>query len=181
MRLVPVTNIGQWLKIRRLYRTAFPVYERKPLGLVRRTQKRGGSDVWCIEDDGRFVGFAITMNTNDLVLMDYFAIKDEVRGRGIGSESLRMLQQQYADKRFFLEIESIYEDVPNLEERKRRKKFYLSNGMTEMKLMANVFGTNMELLGYQCKVDFAEYCSLYANNYGKDRAKRLIPVEYPQV
>lgn len=180
MRFRQARTLNDWKKIKTLYLEAFPAYERKPLGLIWLTQKRGLSHVWCIEEAGVFVGLAITINVKDLVLLDYFAIDKSRRGGGLGTKSLRMLQRHYAGKKFFLEIESVYEKVDNLEERKRRKAFYLSNGMEEMKVMVNLFGTNMELLGYDCQVDFARYCSVYECAFGKRIARNVQKRRYPR-
>ncbi len=80
---------------------------------------------------------------------------------------------RYKNRKFFLEIESVYEKCENREQRKHRKQFYLKNGMTEMKIMVNLFGTNMEVLGYQCKLDFETYRSVYEYAYGKGILKNV--------
>lgn len=181
MELVKVKKISQWLKIYSLYKSAFPRYERKPFSLITGLHKKGNADVWVIENDGFFSGFAITMNSRDLVLLDYFAISPRKRGCGIGSEVLKKLQSIYSGRRFFLEIESVYSETENISERKRRKQFYLSNSMTEMKIMADVFGTHMELLGYDCSVSFEDYQSVYTDNIGKWISGRLKEVPYPDL
>lgn len=180
MKLVQARQPEQWRKIYVLYLEAFPRYERKPFIFIRHMQKSRIADVWCIEEKGEFVGFASTMSNGDLVLLDYFAIESAKRGRGLGQRALRLLQRRYKDKKFFLEIESVYEKVDNLAERKRRKQFYLSNGMTETKMMAKVFKTKMEVLSYQCKVDFNEYHSVYRNVYGTRGARNVQRVAYPK-
>ena len=113
------------------------------------------------------------------MLLDYFAIEENQRGKGLGSESLGTLQKYYEGRKFFLEIESVYEKCENLEERKRRKQFYLQNGMTELKIMVNLFGTNMEVLGYRCKLDFKTYHSVYEYSYGKCILKNIRKKAYP--
>lgn len=180
-KLVKVKKISQWLKIRSLYKSAFPRYERKPFSLIIGLHKKGSADVWVIETEDGFSGFAITMNSRDLVLLDYFAVSEKKRGCGIGSEALKKLQKLYSGRRLFLEIESIYAEAENIPERKRRKQFYLSNGMTEMRVMADVFGTHMELLGYDCSVSFKDYLSVYTDNIGKWAAERLKKVPYPNL
>lgn len=166
-----------WKKIKKLYVVAFPKYERKPLRLVRIMNQKKKADVWIIEKDGSFSGFAITMNAKDMVLLDYFAISDERRGAGLGAEALKQLQEYYAGRRFFLEIESVYVSADNLPERRRRKQFYLDNRMTEMQVKAKVFGVEMELLGYNCRVSFEEYRSVYLTNYGELAAGKIQEVK----
>ena len=158
---------SDWQKLKQLYKTAFPKNERKPLWLVQMKQRRGEADVWIIEKDGEFCGLAITINEFDMVLLDYFAISEEKRNSGLGSEILRELQQMYAGKRFFLEIECQDENADNAEERVRRKAFYLRNGMSEIGVNVNLFTVDMELLGYHCSVTYEEYQKLYQTSYGK--------------
>lgn len=179
MRFIQAKTLQQWIKIYKLYKKVFPKYERKPFWLILQTKRHGKTDIWYIEDQQEFAGLAITMNSEELVLLDYFAISEERRGCGIGSESLAMLQQKYAGKKFFLEIESVYEEADNLPERKRRKQFYLANKMTEMKVMVTLFGVKMELLGYDCQVDFDSYYSLYRELYGEKAARFVVEADYP--
>ena len=174
MKLKKATTLKDWKKIRKLYMSAFPACERKPLSVIRYKQHKKAADVWVVEDEGEFVGLAITMNGLDLVLLDYFAIDDFKRGKGYGSKALKLLQETYADYRFFLEIERTDVEAENIEERKRRKSFYLQNGMMELKVHAVLFGVEMELLGYQCKVSFEEYRNLYVSNYGNLARKNVI-------
>ena len=179
MELIQVKKLSQWKQIYKLYRSAFPKYERKPFYLIWLKHKKGCADVWTIGSGNEFAGLAITMNSGDMVLLDYFAVCEEKRGNGLGGKALRELQDHYKGKRFFLEIESVYDKAENISERKRRKSFYLSNGMTEMKVMANVFGTAMELLGHGCEVSFSDYRSVYCNVYGEWAAKNLAELTYP--
>lgn len=167
MRLRTVATEAEWSMLESLYRSAFPDNERKPFDMIREKYNQKVTDVWMIEDEDVFSGFAITMNGEDLVLLDYFAICEEKRGQGLGGKSLRALQEQYRDKRFFLEVESLKVPADNMEERRRRKQFYLKNGMKELGVYAKLFGVEFELLGYECEVNFQAYFSLYDKIYGK--------------
>lgn len=179
MELVKAVKREHWKVIRNLYQSAFPDYEKKPFWLIRLKNMQGKADVWYIEEEDRFVGLGITMSAPGLILLDYFAIDEKLRGRGYGSKALRALQEQYADRRFFLEIESIFDECDNVEQRMRRKEFYLRNGMTEMKMMVNLFGTDMEVLGYNCKLEFERYKTVYEYTYGKSVAKNVKKAVYP--
>lgn len=179
MELSEVKMAEQWRKIRRLYKNAFPKYERKPFSLIRLMHRKGRADVWIMEQEGQFAGFAVTMNAEDMVLLDYFAVIAEMRGKGVGSEALKQLQRHYLGKRLFLEIESIYNGMSDLAERKRRKHFYLSNGMREMRVLVDLFGTEMELLGWECKVEFQDYLRLYQKSLGKWAVKHVKELPYP--
>ena len=167
-----------WAKIFFLYREAFPENERKPLRIIAAMQKKGRSDVWCFEKDGHFAGFASTVNANGLVMIDYLAVCRARRGQGIGSAALDVLKQMYADTGIFVEIESVYEDADNVPERLRRKKFYTEKGLVGMNVMADVFGVKMELLAWNCRVDFEAYQALY-REYNPWAVSHIIRAEHP--
>lgn len=176
MKLIQVSAKEHYQRIGRLYESAFPECEKKAFFRMvhRQKQENRSVDMWYLEKNGDFAGLAITMNDKDLVLLDYFAIDTNCRGGGLGSEALRALQEQYRDRRFFLEIESIYGEADNQELRQRRRKFYLNNDMQPMGIMADVFGTEMELLGYgDCAMTFEEYTDIYAHVYGRRKARHV--------
>ena len=175
MKLIQVTTPVQWLRFCLLYRRAFPRSERKPVSMIRKMQKKGKTDVWYLERGGRFVGLAATINGDGIILVDYLAIHDKCRSNGNGSEALKQLQRQYAGKGVFVEIECLYEGADNYEERCRRKQFYLRNGMTEMHTTAKLFGVDMELLGYDCRLSYEEYREFYRTNYGEWAASHITP------
>ena len=106
MQLCRIKTPAEWLALRKLYIKSFPKYERKPLWLVWRVMKQNKADVWVAKDGKTFAGLAITMNGADLVLLDYLAVSEALRGTGVGTKILRCLQQIYQEKRFFLEIEN---------------------------------------------------------------------------
>lgn len=179
MKLKKPETCLDWFKLYLLYKQAFPIYERKPFAMIYHTFKNGGSDVWCLEENNTFIGLAITLITRDLVLLDYYAIKEEMRGQNYGSKGMKAMFEHYENKRLFVEIESIFDDCDNLDERLKRKHFYLKNGMQECKVLANVYGTDMELLSNQF-VSFEDYYSVYVDVYGTNRPIRLIEKKYPK-
>ncbi len=166
VRLRRAVHLRDWYRIWRLYLQAFPACERKPFAMIFRMCRQGYADVWVIEQPGRFVGLAVTMKADELVLLDYFAVSPKNRGGGIGSLALRTLQRMYEGRRFFLEIESTFTEAPDLPERLRRKQFYLNNGMQELDVHVDLFGVEMELLGYECTLTFEEYYALYDKRLG---------------
>lgn len=167
MELVQARKYKQYKQMKDLYKEAFPASERKPFWLIRKKQKSGQTNMWCLMDGQSFVGMAITMEVEDLVLLDYFAIYREKRGLGYGSMALDLLKQMYEGKRFVLEIEDVDSKGPDQEMRRKRKQFYLSNGLSVLGVKVTLYGVDMELLGVNCKVTFQEYKKIYTTLYGK--------------
>lgn len=149
-----------------LYLNAFPENERKPFSLIERKAAMGEMEILLIREDGKRAGLAITYLDEELVLLDYFAIAQQMRGQGIGSDALQMLQALYGEHQFFLEIEKPGEHAPNQEERLRRKDFYLSGGMMETGIDIQLFGVEMELLSTQPGLTFEQCEKLYRRMLG---------------
>jgi len=173
MKVIKAEKLSQWMKIYHLYQAAFPKSEKKPFSMIFSMCKKGKSDAWYCEKNGRFAGLVITINGTDKILIDYLAVHEKMRGCGIGSELLQVMRQIYEGKGIFLEIEEVDENAENYEERKNRKKFYLSNGMTEMNVYVELFGVDMELLGYGCSLSAEEYKNFYRENYNEWAASHI--------
>lgn len=153
--------------LKKLYLSSFPKYERKPFALMQLWEKLGKMEILCIGSDTDFGGLVITVLYRDLVLIDYFAVCEEIRGTGIGSQAIDLIRERYKGKRIFLEIESTLKPCKDLSIRKRRKSFYLRNGLTECGISVMLFGVEMELLVFDKSVTYEEYYGLYKNLGGR--------------
>lgn len=162
-------------KIRALYELAFPPSEKKPFELILKKCDEGIMGLIAIEDGGgEFLGLAITLCYSDLLLLDYFAIEEKVRGRGIGGEAIKLLLALYPDKRFILETEDPDEaGADNAEIRRRRLGFYLRSGLSEMEYRIMLFGTQMRVLTGGRVVKFEEYYEIFTNVFGTKTAKNI--------
>jgi GNAT superfamily N-acetyltransferase len=136
--------------------------------------KAGRADLWTIRMDGRFAGFAATVNAPQIVLLDYLAVKKNFRGRGVGTGAMGLLNESYRDRGFFVEIESTFADAPNAREREKRKQFYVNCGMEPMGTDVDLFGVRMELLGRGCSLDFDAYRAFYHNYYSAWAAEHVV-------
>ena len=175
-------GMKRWLALYRLYRSAFPRSERKPFSVMLKKSREGKMDLWCLEEGGQFRGLVITINSPSLILVDYLAIAENFRGQGVGTAALDTIREHYKGRDIFLEIESVYEDTPNLPERLRRKAFYLRCGLVPMKVMVWLFGVKMELLGFDgCRIDYDTYHAFYRDNLGQWAANRISSDIYPEV
>lgn len=168
-----------WLPLFVLYRASFPPAERKPFLTILKKYRSGSTDVWCILQNNRFLGFASTMNSPRTVMLDYLVISKNQRGKGIGTEAMKQLMARYADKAFLLEIESPYEPGDDQALRRKRKSFYLNCGMESLHIMAEVFGVPMELLGKNCNLTFEEYRNFYRDFYKPWAARHILPYPDP--
>ena len=164
------------LRVYLLYLRAFPAEERKPFSKIVSMMKEGRTDLWIIRKNGRFAGFASTVNSPGLVLLDYFAVCKSLRGQGVGSTAMKAILGRYAPRGVLVEIESTFIPSDNPEERENRKRFYVNCGMTPMGTEVDLFGIRMELLGCRCKLDFAGYKDFYVRYYTPRAEKYVQPV-----
>jgi len=168
MRLNEAQSVYTIWKMYRLYLEAFPASERKPFLRILKKRKTGGTQMLTIESDGgEFLGLAFTICYKDRVLLDYFAICKDKRSAGIGTKALELLLERYRDYRFILEIETTGAPVKDLDIRRRRKDFYLRNGMKALPFEVVLFGVTMEMLGNGCEISFEEYREIYRGEYGE--------------
>ena len=171
------TKRGELPLVFMLYRSAFPRCERKPFGRITGMVKAGRADLWTIRMNGRFAGFAATVNGPQVVLLDYLAVTKSQRGLGVGTGAMGLLNEAYRDRGFFVEIESTFADAPNARERQKRKAFYVNCGMEPMGTDVDLFGVRMELLGTRCHLDFESYRNFYRDNYSAWAAEHIREVE----
>lgn len=174
IKLVEAFDRAQLAKIKQLYRSAFPLSERKPFSLILKKRDAGSMQIFALETEtGEFAGEAITILCGDLVLLDYFAISPQLRGNGAGSLALQSLRERYQGKRFLLEIEDTQGDSPNREERIRRKHFYVTNGMQPLAYGVDLFGVEMEIMVFDCAISFEEYHTIFTQVFGAAIASRI--------
>lgn len=166
MRFRRARTANDYIRLFRLYKAAFPAYERKPIWVLLAKQNKKHGDIFLIEQGDHFIGLAITLKDEDVVMLDYFAIKEDQRGKGYGSQAIRHLQKLFCEKRFLLEIEEVDSEQGDKQQKKRRKQFYLRNGLKELKVHVKLFGVDMELLGTDRTIEFADYYGLYHQIYG---------------
>lgn len=85
----------------------------------------------------------------DMLLLDYFAVRQKKRGSGIGKECLKLM------KRVFPKADGIYLEVENAvcaktaeeyNERVTRNLFYLNNGVLPTDIETKVYGVDFSIL-----------------------------------
>lgn len=149
-------------QIQQLYETAFPEDEQIPWNDLMRLvgempldftayydgeelmEQREQSDA-CIDfaesrqkkAEGQFVGFTIVYPRKSFNWYWYFAVREELRGKGYGQQILTQLIEHYKGQTCVLDMESPTQVCENSRQRKRRHAFYLRNGFRD----TNVYRT----------------------------------------
>ena len=84
-----------------------------------------------------FIGFTIVYPRKSFHWFWYFAVSEELRGKGYGQQILTQLMERYKGQPIVLDMESTTQVCDNLEQRKQRQAFYLRNGFRD----TNVYRT----------------------------------------
>ena len=117
--------------VENLYEESFPDDEKAPFESLIERLKKNSTFLGFRNEDDEFVGFAYLIHETDLHYIFYFAIMPHLQNKGYGSSILQYIKELYKDESIFFEIEVINENADNINERKRRKNFYLKNGFKE--------------------------------------------------
>ncbi len=121
------------IALRQLYETAFPVEEQIPYNDLIYLLGKLEIDYTAYYDNEMLVGLTMVLHLPRYNWGWYFAVRDELRGKGYGQRILSALLEKYRDGHpFIIDIESpLQADAPNPEQRKRRHAFYLRNGLKD--------------------------------------------------
>ena len=124
-----ITAVNTNEKIKRLYETAFPEDEQIPWKDLMRLVEEMPLDFTAYYDGENFIGFTIVYPRKSINW--YFAVQEELRGKGYGQQILTQLIEKYKGQTCVLDMESPTQVCENTSQRKRRHAFYLRNGFRD--------------------------------------------------
>ena len=136
---ITADNAGQ--QIRQLYESAFPEDEQIPWKDLMRLVKEMPLDFTAYYDGEDFIGFTIVYPRKQFNWYWYFAVREELRGKGYGQQILTQLIEKYKGQTCVLDMESPTQVCENIEQRRRRHAFYLRNGFRD----TNVYRTYSDI------------------------------------
>lgn len=130
-RKISSANAGDE-QLKQLYQTAFPENEQIPWDYLMRLVGEMHLDFTAYYDENTLIGFTIVYPRPSFSWYWYFAVKEELRGKGLGQQILSQLIERYKGLSSVLDVESTKQNpCPNLEQRQRRHAFYLRNGFRD--------------------------------------------------
>ncbi|MFT8756444.1 MULTISPECIES: GNAT family N-acetyltransferase [Leuconostoc] len=150
-----ITDETNWQNI---YLNAFPAHERLPFkSLKQKVNDNNQIKMLTFKSDDRVAGilFLVTL-ADDKAFILYFAVDATIRGKGIGSQMLSFLKQQYTGG-IILESEIIGTDADNEQQRLQRYHFYQRNGVLDSGFVAQNMGGTFHLLRTSEQITVADY------------------------
>ena len=115
-------------KLRNLYETAFPPEEQIPWDDLIVLIEKMPLDFTVYYDEDQLLGFTIVYPRESFNWFWYFAVPEELRGKGVGQEILSKVIEKYRDCTNILDMESPEQVCENQAVCRRRHAFYLRNG-----------------------------------------------------
>lgn len=121
-------EVGEKNEAKALYLSAFPKEERLPWWLLCLCSARRGMGITAYYSDGVFCGITVSAATDKVLFLLFFAVADGCRGKGCGSEILKLLKREYPGRAIVLNVEPLDETAENAAQRVSRMRFYNRNG-----------------------------------------------------
>ncbi|MCI5996384.1 MAG: GNAT family N-acetyltransferase [Blautia sp.] len=149
-----------------IYRTQmqedFPPAERKPWERIEQMIEDGVYFACGLYEDETLMAYAFCVETKGgYVLLDYYAVAEQARGKGIGSRFLELFREKLSERgcrALLLEVENpafagTEEEHRNQE---RRIRFYEKNGITLTKHRSRLFGVEYRIMILPVLDEFTE-------------------------
>lgn len=134
----------------------FPPSELKPLERIIETMETGLCKVVTMKEEDIIYAYAVLIfpENGNYILLDYFAINSDYRGKGYGHQFLTLLRQFMLDKfpmiqGMFIESEKVEPDLEDREIREKRIAFYLDCGCEQTKLESCLFGVTFSIFFFR--------------------------------
>ena len=121
-----------------------------------------GAKVWCIDYHQEPAGFMAVRYFRNLVYLAYFAVRKDLRSKGIGGRAVRELIRQNPGRQVVVE----YEAPDSPEVCNAVKRFYLRNGFFETGWYTYYDNTEFEVGCSQQEFDSKEFIA-FAENIAK--------------
>ena len=170
-------------EIREIYRKRmindFPDNELKPLAMIEKLLREGRYLCCGAREGTDILAYAFFVLAEDLYLLDYFAVRKDLRGTGVGSSFLKALGSRCMQEAacVLVEVDDPFFAGDDQEKAicERRLAFYLRNGLLDTGARARVFGADFLLLEFPKGEPHSreEASALYSRIYRSFISKRI--------
>lgn len=162
----------------------FPRAERKPLFVIERLMREERYDAHGVYEGAELLAYAFLLHDSqrDYVLLDYLAVCEGGRGKGVGTAVLELLEGHYAHYRGVLAEAEAPDEKATPEEnalRIRRQEFYIRAGFRKLGHQAKLFTVVYDMLA-SGEADSESAIEAHRRLYCRDGycAGKLIEIPY---
>lgn len=163
-------------KIKEIYTSSFLKEDRMPFWLMLIMAKKKNTDFLSFHDKDTLCGFVYMATTDNLTFVMFFAVDEINRSKGYGSRILDEIQSIYPNNKMIVSIERCDVDAEDIEQRRRRKKFYMNNDYIETGTLIELANKKQEVLiknGEFDKDEFALFFKKYSNGAMKPKLSTI--------
>lgn len=146
MTEIQITEANADCKLKELYETAFPVEEQIPWGDLMVLVEKMPLDFTAYYEGETLMGFFIVYPRKSFNWFWYFAVPEDLRGKGVGQQILSRVIEKYKDCTNILDIESPEQVCDNQDVRRRRHAFYLRNGFLDTSVGRSFSGIDYTII-----------------------------------
>ncbi|MDD5921890.1 MAG: GNAT family N-acetyltransferase [Eubacteriales bacterium] len=164
----------------------FPEEELKPFSFLQDMIRNGQCRIFTFLDHHKLVGYAVLTadssaeeapSPSKAALLDYLAVRGNLRNHGIGSWVLRQLPELISPLgHLLIEIEDpdYAETDAERSNRNRRRHFYMKNNVQDTEARTKVNGMNYRIL------DLAAFAPVYNRSEAEDAITRMYREVLPE-
>ena len=148
-------------KIKALYTSAFPKYERLPFWVLMALEQFKRANFAAFFDGDVFCGFTYSVTVKGSHFIMFFAVEECLRLKGYGSAILSKIKSIYSNSDVVLNVEIPDENASNFGERVKRIEFYKKNGFYDTGYNVREVGGEFRVLATDGKFDFNAYKNVF--------------------
>ena len=117
--------------VKKIYLEAFPKKERIPFFMMVLLTKITHTEFLAFYDKDLLCGFVYSATIGNITYIIFFAVDKDIRSKGYGSKILEEMQKLYPNNKIIITIERCDVEATDIDDRIRRKNFYLKNGYVD--------------------------------------------------
>lgn len=159
-------------KVKQIYLDSFPKEERMPFFMMVLLTKITPTEFLAFYDNNKLCGFTYLSIIKNITFIMFLAVDKNLRSKGYGSKILEEVQKRYPNHKIIISIERCDVDASNINDRIRRKKFYLKNGYIDTGYFIELSKIEQELIiknGTFDKDELYNFFVKYSNGAMKPR------------
>ncbi len=155
-------------ELEKLYLEVFPKEERLDFNLLVAKEKAGKGNFLGLFNNDDLAGMMYYAEYKGIIYIFYFAINPKCQSKGYGKLMLEYMFKKFNEHKIILLVEELDAFAENIEQRIRRKNFYLRNGFAENEQFLKALGIKFELIHRQGRTayvaDYKEIQEYYYSN-----------------
>ncbi|MFR8104080.1 MAG: GNAT family N-acetyltransferase [Clostridia bacterium] len=132
--------------VKRVYVDSFSKEERMPFSIMIFLTKITHTDFLAFYDKNTLCGFVYSATIKNITFIMFFAVDKNIRSKGYGSKILEEMQRLYPKNKIVISIERCDVEATNINDRIRRKNFYLKNGYIDTGYLIELSKIEQEII-----------------------------------